>query len=32
MTGKPSNFSIDTDRQQQAAASPLVLMGRSFLR
>jgi hypothetical protein len=26
------NMSIDTDPQQQAAASPLVLVVRSFLR
>ncbi len=26
------NISIDTDPQQQAAASPLVLVVRSFLR
>jgi hypothetical protein len=30
--GKPANESIDADPQQQEAASPLVLMGRSFLR
>ena len=28
----PLNLSIDTDSQQQAAASPLVLVVRSFLR
>jgi hypothetical protein len=27
-----ANWSIDTDPQQQAAASPLVLVVRSFLR
>ncbi|OGB22326.1 MAG: hypothetical protein A3I66_20605 [Burkholderiales bacterium RIFCSPLOWO2_02_FULL_57_36] len=30
--GVPSNLSIDTDPQQQEAASPLVLVVRSFLR
>lgn len=28
----PSNLSIDTDPQQQEAASPRVLVVRSFLR
>ena len=28
----PHNMSIDTDPQQQAAASPLMLVVRSFLR
>jgi len=28
----PDNLSIDTYPQQQAAASPLMLVGRSFLR
>jgi len=27
-----SNLSIDADPQQQEAASPLMLVGRSFLR
>jgi hypothetical protein len=32
MWAKPSNLSIDTDPQQQEAASPRVLVVRSFLR
>jgi hypothetical protein len=28
----PDNMSIDTDPQQKAAASPLMLVVRSFLR
>jgi hypothetical protein len=28
----PSNLSIDADPQQQEAASPQMLVGRSFLR
>jgi hypothetical protein len=28
----PFNMPIDTDPQQQAAAPPLMLVGRSFLR
>jgi hypothetical protein len=30
--GLPHNLSIDTDPQQQEAASPLMLVVRSFLR
>ena len=32
MLGVSSNLSIDTDPQQQEAASPLMLVVRSFLR
>ena len=32
MSGMPSNWSIDADPQPQAAALPLMLVVRSFLR
>jgi hypothetical protein len=32
MSGNAANLSIDADPQQQAAASPLMLVVRSFLR